>query len=533
MGGSGAAGALNVNRITDPSLYATDLQAGSIASAEAIGTHAFIPDPLNLTAGTIASAQAFSSDHVLTLNIAAASISTGEAFSTNGVVTQSAPPPPPPTDWDALGKEDQKVYVYRVYRGSEFLGTWTTEVKDDPEWTQRLNTPGTTTTVLLARSPNTTKEVRATLITQAGDTLQTQDGFDLAVTYETNNSVGEGTDVEIGLDVDIYVHYGEFANLTTQLGDLLTTQAGDPLLVASGAPTGKRVFSGYILDYGLEYGATNGVSVTLASHGAQMSQALIRDGETVVVDYPSQELSTTLKHVLDTNPGKMTYSLDSIQNTGVNAAFKFQLSTKLEGTDSIYGQSPDGWYWYGDVADNVLVFKQRSSVPDHTFLLGEHIKSMSLKRSQEQKRNLIYFVGKQDDVTGISILKKYEDAASRAQWGDGLYRITDRRYSVLENMQRRADKEKANYRDPIWTTTLEISSARYDIETIKLGQMVGFGNIEGAVRDLQLQITQLSRGRNKVTIQVGGLLDRQSDAIEEIGNSLAFEQFQTIPNAPN
>ncbi|MFI8696771.1 PKD domain-containing protein [Dietzia maris] len=136
---------------------------------------------------------------------------------------QSAPPPPPPTDWSAVGKQDEKYYLYKVSKhDGTYVGVWV-DVADNLEFTERINSPGTTTTVRLARSANTTREVRANLLTQGGDYLTTEDGARLVSVYETPNTVGEGTDVELNYNVDIYVHYGEFARLVTQLGTVLST----------------------------------------------------------------------------------------------------------------------------------------------------------------------------------------------------------------------------------------------------------------------------------------------------------------------
>lgn len=510
----------------------TTITPDSIPSAEDVGPVALTPGPVTINPASVASAEAFGSPSI-TMNVTGVGGLASEEAVGSVTITQSDPPPPPPTDWEAIGREDDKTYVYRVYTSSgSFIGIWN-DVDDKPEWTQRINTPGTTTTVTLARSPNTTKQMLADLTTQAGDTLVTQDDFAFTVPYETNNSVGPGTDVEINHNVDIYVAYGQFDNLVTQAEDLLVTQNGDFLLAASGSPNGKRIFSGYVLDYESLYGIEQGVKVTLASHGAELSQALVRSGETVVVSYASQEIALILKSIISSNPGKMTYSAGSIVNTGISAGFKFQLNSKLEAIESIHGQSPDGYYWFGDVATNEVVFKPRATVADHTFVMKHHIKTMALKRTQEQMRNLVYFTGEQNSTTGISILKKYEDAASQVAWRVGLHRITDRRYSVPDNMQRRAEKEMSAYKNPVYTTTVTVSAARYDIETIQLGQMVQIANIDNFVRDLLLQIVSISRADTEVTLQLGELLETQSQIISDINSSLENEQMQTIPNAPS
>jgi len=507
----------------------------SIPSAEAFGTPTVVPGPVSILPPSIAAGEAFGTATILPGPVSvtgAGGIATEEAFG-EPTITQTPPPPPPPTDWEAIGREDEKTYIYRVYDSDgNFIGIWT-DVKDDLMFTQQINTPGTTTTVLLSRSPNTTKEVRADLNAENGDILTTEDGFTFSVTYETNNSVGASTDVDINYNVDVYVHYGQFDPLITQLGDFLVTEDGDNLMATSGSPNGRRVFSGFILDYESLYGEETGVTVTLVSNGAELSQALIRSGETVVVPYSSQEIATTVKSILDTNPGVMSYDAESIIDTGVSVPARFMLNDKLEGIETMFDQTPDNFYWYGDVATNLVNIKPRSTTPDHTFVMGTHIKSMALKRSQEQMRNLVYFVGEQNATTGISILKKYEDATSQSNWRVGLHRITDRRYSVADSMQRRAAKDISRYKDPVFTTNLTISSARYDIESIKLGQMIQVTNIDNFVRDLLLQIVSLSYTPRAVTIQVGEVLDTQHGTIQGISSGLANEQFQSIPNAPS
>jgi len=457
-------------------------------------------------------------------------IPTAEAFDSPTLI-QSPPPPPPPTDWAAIGKEDDKDYIYRIYqRDGTFIGIWT-DVGDVLQFTQSLNTPGTTTTVKLNRSPNTTKEVRAQLSTQVGDHITTEDGYTFAVTYQTNNSVGTGTDVDIDLRVDIEVQYGNFDRLATQNGDELTTELGEYLLAGTGAPNGVRVFSGFIMDYESLYGDSNGVTVTLASNGAELSQQLILSGANTSSTVSSQEIATTFRGILDTNPGRMGYTTDSIINTGVSVPATFQLNTKLEGIQSLITQAPTGYYWYGNVAENRVYLQPANTVADHTWLLGYHIKNMALKRSQEQLRNQVFFVGA--EVSGVSIFKRYDDTVSQAAWGIGLHRITDRRYSVTSSIDKRAAKEMSRFTNPVYTTTVDISSARYNLESIKLGQMVGFGNTDNFLKDLLLQIVSLTYTPTSVSVQLGEILDTQANIIDDVESNLQNEQYQTLPNAPS
>lgn len=511
FGDGGTSAAQNpTHNYTSPGLYDVVLTATNSKAADVETKVAFVDVAQPITGNSISS-----------------SSSVGQP-----TLTLTDPPPPPPTDWSALGKEDEKVYVYKVYKSDgTYLGIWT-DVLDDLEFTQRLNTPGTTTTVRLARSANTRKEVRDSLAAENTDILVTEDGSTLVALSETSNTVGEDTDVELNYKVEVYVHYGEFASLTTELNELITTENGDEFLVTIGAPLGTRIFSGFVLDYESVYGGEAGVTVTLASHGMDLSNEVVRTGEITTVTYTTTALEAIAKSILDTNPGAISYSTQSIDATGVSETFTFKLNTKLEGLETIYDQTPDGWYWYVNVAENTLYLKPVSSGYDHVFMIGEHIKELRVKRSIEDLKNEVYFVG--GEVGGTVLYKKYSDAASQTAWRKGVERITDRRYKLAASMQRRADKLIGRYKNPIYTSPLTISSARYDIESIQLGQTVGFRNFDNFIDELPpLQIVSRSYTPYAVTIELGELQDRSIDMVAETEESLAVEQYDTIPNAPS
>lgn len=525
----------------------------SVGSGEAFGTLLITLPVASL--GGIASEESVSNISVNGLFLTLPGIDSDEAFGTllislfvsdlgdidseedvpEPTLVQSDPPPPPPSDWSAVGKEDEKEYTYKVYDADgNYIGIWT-DVKDSLQYTQQINTPGTTTTVQLARSANTTKEARTARITEDGEERITEDGDTRVVVFETPNSVGEDTDVDLNYNVDVYVHYGEFEERITQDGEVRITEDSEERIVTSGAPLGKRVFSGYILDYESIYGETSGVTVTLASHGYELSNELIRDGETTTVEYNSTEVSAGVKDILDDNPGKMGYSTASIDATGVTTTLKFQLNTKLEGIQAFFNQTGDDWYWFGNVADNYVYMKQTSATPDHVFILGKHIKSIAVKRSIESLKNVVYFVGGQTDENDPSttVFKKYEDATSQTNWRKGLERITDRRYTNTTSMQQRAEKTLGRYKDPIFATPLTISSARYDLESIKLGQTVGFRNFGNFIDNVVLQIVSLSYASTEVTLQLGELQERQVDTVAGLDEDLANEQYQNLPTAPS
>lgn len=500
-----------------------------IASGEAMGVPTFARAPFYVTPNGLASAAAFGQAVITIFITGVAGAATSEGIG-QPTITQGDPPPPPDLDWSALGKEDEKRYLYKVYKhDGTYVGTWN-DVKDELNYSQRLYTPGTTTTVRLARSPNTTKEVRDQLATEGGEVLTDETGDPLIATYQTNNTVGDGTDCDVNYNVDVYVIYGGYDYLVTQDGEPITTEDGEAIIVEYGAPNGVRVFSGYILDYEFVYGEETGVTVTLASHGIQLSNELVRSGATTTVTYASSTLESQVKSILDTNPGTITYSGVSIGTTGVSDASTFILNTKLEAIESLYNRTAAGWYWYVNVADNYLYLKPTSVTPDHVFIMGQHIKTLKLKRSIEQIRNAVWFVG--GEVAGTPVYKYYDDPASQSAWRKGIVRITDRRYTVPASMQKRADNEMSRFKGPVYTSTVEISSAKYDLESISLGQTVAFRNASSIKEDLVLQIVSLQYTPTKLTLGLGELLDTSAELEAGLEERVQNETYVNIPSAP-
>lgn len=532
---SGSSGSYATSQITDPSQYARAVYPLGITSTVSVGQPNVLVAPLYVAPQAITLSGTIGSPKVVMTATGMGGITSTSSVS-EPTITQGDPPPPPPTDWSVIGKEDKKVYVYRVYRSDgTYVGTWS-DVDDDPEFTQHINSPGTTMTVQLARSANNMKETRSVRVTEDGHERITASGNKRINLSMTPNAVGEGTDVELNYNVDVYAHYGEFRTRITETQRVRVTEDGHVRVVAAGAPQGVRIFSGFILDYDSEYAADNqGVTVTLASHGWELSNQLIKDGSKTSVTFASQPIETTAKAILDTNPGTMTYDEASIATTGVSVPAKFQLNTKLEGIEYLVEQADSGWYWFGHVGENNVYIRPVSVEPDHIFVKGKHIKSLRLKRSMESLVNDVYFVGGEvikGDPSSV-LYRRYTNSTSISTWRTGLHRKTDRRYTLATSTERYADKLLDEKSAPGFTTPLTISSARYNIESIYLGQTVAFRNFGNFIDDVVLQIVSLSYTPTAVTVELGTLLERQVETLSKLEESLDNEQYENIPDTPS
>jgi hypothetical protein len=105
---------------------------------------------------------------------------------------------------------------------------------------------------------------------------------------------------------------------------------------------------------------------------------------------------------------------------------------------------------------------------------------------------------------------------------------------VTGSAANRANKLIGRYKNPIFSSPLVISSAKYNIESIKLGQTVQFRNFGNFIDDLApLQIVSLTYSPTAVTIELGDLMERQIDAVAAVEGDLQNEQYETLPTAPS
>ncbi len=425
-----------------------------------------------------------------------------------------------------------KDYVYKVTDNlGNYIGVWADAVSA-LSWSQQINTPGTTTIVRLARSAQNVIEKRDNLVTNTGDQYITNSGNPYSTVSVTPNTIGPGTDVDINYNVDVYVTYGYYDRLVTSWGDDFVTNTGDPYEVGTGAPIGRRIFSGIILDYEASYGEQEYVDVTLASYGVDLSNEIIQSGTATTVNYTGVSPEGIVKSILDTNPGTMTYSASSLAATGLTINQPFQLNTKLEGIQAVYNQTDNGWYWYGNISDNHVYMLPFNTQADHTFVIGQTIGTVKIKRSLESLKNTVYFVGG-DPGTGIPLYKKFTLGTSITSWRKGVNRITDRRFTDAGSAARYGNKILGRYGLPIYTTSVSIPSEVYDIETIQLGQMVAFSGFGNFVDGLLLPIVQIDYTPTLITLQLGDLLDRIQDIVIETSNALQNDQYTNLPTSPS
>ena len=73
----------------------------------------------------------------------------------------------------------------------------------------------------------------------------------------------------------------------------------------------------------------------------------------------------------------------------------------------------------------------------------------------------------------------------------------------------------------------------YDIESIKLGQMIGFRNFGNYIDSLQLQVVGKSYTPEAVELQLGTLLPQITKRVSDIKRNLEAQESEFVPATPS
>lgn len=442
------------------------------------------------------------------------------------------------TEYQPLSQKD---YEYRVFTSDGvYVSTWASEVNSDFGYEQSINQTAGELIVSLARSPENRVVRLDALQDQTGSNILDQNSDVIYVQTESANAIGPGTDVQKNYNVDVYAFYGGYEPLLDQNSDIITDQNNDPILVQYGFPNGVRVYSGYIAKSRLKYGQNKGVSVTIVPRATGLYHHMFRDVlDNTTVSYGLTDPIQMARDAIDlynTEGGVVTYTEESMPYSGEEAPYDFTLQRTKEVIDKVVDLLPAGYYHYPHPGENLQYILLKSETPHHTFYYERDITDFEIEESITQLINDVYFAGGVPDGSPDgtpALLKHYDDATSQTTLRRGLDIISDSRVTIDTSAQALSQNKINQYKDSQYVTQITISDAVYDIESINLGEMVGFGNFGSFVDDLVLQIVRVQRKKHSITLDLGMIIPGESKRLEEIKRSIISEQVRDIADAPS
>lgn len=219
--------------------------------------------------------------------------------------------------------------------------------------------------------------------------------------------------------------------------------------------------------------------------------------------------------------GLVDSSTTSVQSTGTLVSYTFKDNTVLDGINKCLELAPPNWYWYVDVGTNVLYFDQFSLNPDHNFVKGLQVSELTVKYTLEQIKNRIIFTGGDDPGNpGTNITSKQSNSGSIGKYGQWMEFDNDSRVTLQATADVIGQNTLGENAQPSFQTTCTVLATKYDVETLKIGQMVGFDNFNALTNSLILQIVAIHRTPDVATLTLATLPPAQTHRIEDIKRNL-------------
>lgn len=256
-------------------------------------------------------------------------------------------------------------------------------------------------------------------------------------------------------------------------------------------------------------------------------------GNSTEFTYTSTDPSTMLLGIMSyyaSAGGSITASSSSVSMTGVSATYRFKVNTALEAIKKILDLSPAGWYFYVDVATDILYFRDTSDTATHRLTKGKDIQMLEMTASIENVVNALYFSG--GPTGGVNLFKFYSNAASIANYGPRLDRQSDNRVTQSASADLIGNSAVDTNKDEQYQTRVVVLHEVRDITLFKPGDTTGYQGFQTLVDNLILQIAGIHYTPDLVEMTVGVLPPRVNSTVEQLKRDMEAEQTLDNPASP-
>lgn len=229
--------------------------------------------------------------------------------------------------------------------------------------------------------------------------------------------------------------------------------------------------------------------------------------------------------------GLIRYTPTSIGTSWTTLTYTFNTNSVYEAIENIRSMASGGFYYYVDAGTNILNFKQINTTADVVFTKGRHLNQITIGASIEYLENSVFVSG--NDVSGVNIYTADQDAASIAQYGIRLGRISDTRAKNVAAARAIGQSAVVDGKDEKYITTISIVDKTYDIFSLQVGMVVGFNGFGTFVDTLLSQIVRVEYHPEYAVLTLGRLPRRTDVALDEITRDLAASLTVDNPASPS
>lgn len=410
-------------------------------------------------------------------------------------------------------------------------------------FTQEINTSSSSIEILLARNSDFRGQVVSPILDSDDDEILDSNSRTILGNAQSLPKVGPGSDINYNNRIDVMAYYGSVEPILDSDGLEILDSNNETIDSIIGAPNGRRKFTGYISQINTQYGNEENTSITVTSYGADLKNYLVNDGAgSTTVPFNSYDPGNIIKESLDqfkldaAAEDELVYTdyTDStVLLTGSVASYTFKANNNQDMADKTLELAPAEWYYYIDLGTNLYHFQERSETPEHVFYLGKHIESLSLRSGIENSASQFLGVGGGDPA-----LYKYYNRTRAPYTRRGLIQYSDSRVTLESSLDIISDyeldaKNRVQYKTAINILDRSVDGEKgYPIDTVTIGDTVGFRNFGNYVDELVFQIVGLTYEADRINLQLDTLSPTVSKRLADLRRNLDQQSSQYVPDDP-
>lgn len=249
------------------------------------------------------------------------------------------------------------------------------------------------------------------------------------------------------------------------------------------------------------------VYFVLSSTQPQLNLQLSGDSSEIASEIFSKSLA------LDYSP----LYLEAVEHTDYDINVGLNIDSAKNAINALYRQLPSGWFYRVDIGTGAMTMKNRNANPDHLLVFGRDFTEMKVTKDIDGIINDVYYIGGELVEQGAKLTTRSFDVESMAEYRQGLAILSNDKVTRYDTAALLSQNAIGNNNEPRITTEITLSAARYNTETVRIGDVVKIVNGDRDVLRTTLVVADINYRPNSITISLDSAprnLSRTIDAIQ-------------------
>lgn len=209
--------------------------------------------------------------------------------------------------------------------------------------------------------------------------------------------------------------------------------------------------------------------------------------------------------------------LEETENAGYDINIGLNIDSAKNAINALYRQLPSGWFYSVDIGTGAVRIKNRNAKPDHLLVFGRDFTEMKVTKDIDGIINDVYYIGGELVEQGAKLTTRSFDVESIAEYRHGLAILSNDKVTRYDTAALLSQNTISNNNQPRITTEITISAARYNTETVRIGDVVKIVNGDRDVLRTTLVVADINYRPDSITISLDSAprnLSRTIDAIQ-------------------